>query len=496
MCHDQKAPKISTPQREVIMQALRKLFGRTTHSTPRRPQSVRLGVEQLDERLVPANVSSLNGPIIPNVMVEPIFYGSSWSTNAALKQQANDIMTFMGTLANSSYMDELGQYYQSNWWGPTFVGHGATRAADITGDGPTSGTIYDNPDTPGASLSAFTAQDLIRREILKGNVDSPNANTLYMVYLAPGVQFFQSGTINSTNDYGYHWTSSANDGFFSGATWIPSFNYALVAPLATPDNGQLKAFAPFQKITSVSSHELAESVTDPDASTGWKDRSGGPTNGQEIGDLAGNEVGNLMGYAVQYEWSNQDNGPALWQPSGAHWVFDSATPSLGSFGASAAEQAWYLRHTLGLYPQGNNMWLNWGGKNEKWFWAKDGTQYFITPDGTVYQYDNSGTANGTPVAWLNGTYWANTTLISNATAPSTLHNLEKSLGLTPQGNNMQLNLYGMNEKWFWGNNGTQYYILPNGQLYLWYSYGYGNIPILVANLNSYYWTDPSLLTSA
>jgi hypothetical protein len=242
---------------------------------------------------------------------------------------------------------------------------------------------------------------------------------------------------------------------------------------------------------------LAEAVTDPDASTGWKDRSGGPTNGQEIGDLAGNEVGNLMGYAVQYEWSNADNGPALWQPSGEHWVFDPTTPSLSSFGASSAEQAWYLRHTLGLYPQGNNMWLNWGGKNEKWFWAKDGTQYFITPDGTVYHYDNNGhTADGTPVAWLDSTYWADTTLISNATAPPTLHSLERYLSLTPQGNNMYLNWGGKNEKWFWGSGGTQYFILPNGQLYRWDGNSNLGTSTLVANLNSYYWTDPSLITNA
>ncbi len=479
------------------MQVLRKLFGRTTHSTRRRPQSVRLGVEQLDERLVPANVTNVtghslygSGTIIPNVRVEPIFYGSSWGTDVTLKQQAKDITTFWGNLTNSSYMDELGQYYQWNWWGPTFVGRGSTHAADITGDGPTSGTMYDNPDTPGASSNAgpWTSQDLVRREILSGNVDSPNQNTLYMVYLAPGLQFSKgAGGITSAGYYGYHDTSGANDGFYRSLWyWNPSFNYAV---LTYP--GATSSASAFPTLTWHSTHEFAEAVTDPDLSTGWYylNASG------EIGDQANGITGILNGYTVEYQWSNADNGPALWQPSGQHWVFDPTSPSNGSFGASAAEQAWYLRHTLGLYPQGNNMWLNWGGKNEKWFWDKSGTQYFIVPDGTVYRYDYSGTANGTPIAWLNSTYWATPTLISNATAPPTLHGLEQNLGLTPQGNNMWLNWGGKNEKWFWGKNGTQYFILPNGQLYLWNGISLST-STLVANLNSYYWTDPSLITSA
>ncbi len=60
---------------------------------------------------------------------------------------------------------------------------------------------------------------------------------------------------------------------------------------------------------------------------------------------------------------------------------------------------------------------------------------------------------------------------------------------------MWLNWGGKNEKWFWGKNGTQYFILPNGQLYLWNGISLST-STLVANLNSYYWTDPSLITSA
>ena len=56
---------------------------------------------------------------------------------------------------------------------------------------------------------------------------------------------------------------------------------------------------PFDALTSTSSHELCEAVTDPVPGQGWYDDVNG-----EIGDICAWKIGKLGGYAVQLEWSN------------------------------------------------------------------------------------------------------------------------------------------------------------------------------------------------
>jgi hypothetical protein len=357
------------------MFTFRKLFGKSSqphrrHTASRQPRSAPLTVEKLDDRILPAGVTYHGGAIIPNVRVEPIFYGSSWSANATLKQQAQDITTFWQSLTNSSYMDELGQYFQYRYAGGqfvglTYVGHGSTHGADITGDGPTSGTVYDNPDTTGASSSNLTTQDVVRREMLVGNVDSANQNTLYIVYLAPGVQFnTQNGNITSAGYYGYHDHSGANDGFYYGASWIPSFNYAV---LGYPGSASTNVFP---TLTWHSTHEFAEAVTDPDLSTGWY-----LNNAQnEIGDLANGITGQLGSYTVEYQWSNQDNAPALWTGT-AHWARmanGTVSQTISALNKNGVEEMFGIGGSGYLYMQiqdganggwhGNWQYLNGAGK--------------------------------------------------------------------------------------------------------------------------------------
>jgi hypothetical protein len=312
--------RVLTSKENAMATFLSKILSKSSRlgrATGGRPKSVPLAVEQLDDRIVPAGVTYHYGNIIPNVQVEPIFYGSSWNSDSELKQQAQSITSFWQYLTNSSYMDELGQYYEWNW-GFIHVGHGSTHGADITGDGPTSGTVYDNPDTTGWSWgNGFTTQDLIRREMLSGKVDMANQNTLYIVYLAPGVQFnTQNGALTSAGYYGYHDTSGANDGYYNVISWVPSFNYAV---LGYP--GSTSSYAAFPTLTWHSTHEFSEAVTDPDLKTGWF----GTSASDEIGDRANRQVGNLNGYNVQYEWSNADNATALWEPWGQHVLYQGTS---------------------------------------------------------------------------------------------------------------------------------------------------------------------------
>src|SRR5262249_50622378 len=73
-------------------------------------------------------------------------------------------------------------------------------------------------------------------------------------------------------------------------------------------NADIHGFNAFQQQTEVSSHELAEAVTDPDTRTGWRDYS---VREGEIGDLAVGYFGLLHGYVVQAEYSNYYKGPVI-----------------------------------------------------------------------------------------------------------------------------------------------------------------------------------------
>ena len=57
--------------------------------------------------------------------------------------------------------------------------------------------------------------------------------------------------------------------------------------------------AEFDALTSVSSHELCEAITDPVPGQGWYDDVNG-----EIGDICAWQTRVVDGYTVQLEWSN------------------------------------------------------------------------------------------------------------------------------------------------------------------------------------------------
>ena len=58
----------------------------------------------------------------------------------------------------------------------------------------------------------------------------------------------------------------------------------------------------FDALTSVSSHELCEAVTDPVPGQGWYDDVNG-----EIGDICAWQTRVVDGYTVQREWSNSSS---------------------------------------------------------------------------------------------------------------------------------------------------------------------------------------------
>jgi hypothetical protein len=211
-----------------------------------------------------------NGPLLTNVEVFTIFWGSAWNdaSNSPLIKQINDFFDFV---LSSALIDQLAEYSVS---GKT-IGHGVL-----------TGTITLTDSEPGSSLDDSTIQSTLQSEISKGTLPAANANTLYFFYLPPGTQVTASGSASCKDFCGYHDTVAGSNLYYA----------VMPYPGCSGCQGGL---ATLDSLTSTSSHELCEAITDPVPGQGWYDDSNG-----EIGDICAWKTKTLGSYTVQLEWSN------------------------------------------------------------------------------------------------------------------------------------------------------------------------------------------------
>jgi hypothetical protein len=219
-------------------------------------------LERLENREL-LTVTYHGGDLLTNVEAQAVYLGNQWSTNASLQAQAQATDQFLATIVNSPYMDML-----------TNAGYGVARGTASAG--------ADDNLTLNSAISDGQIRSDLQAEIDSGAVQAPDANRLYVVYVEPGVSV-QLGTASSTNSFlGYH---AAFGGTTSTGAPI-DIHYAVVPAPGTPNPtpGSQGFSSAFNDITSVTSHELAEAVTDPNVNyktLGWYDDQ---LNG-EIADL-------------------------------------------------------------------------------------------------------------------------------------------------------------------------------------------------------------------
>jgi hypothetical protein len=142
---------------------------------------------------------------------------------------------------------------------------------------------------PANQVTDTAIQHMLQQE-LSTNPDFPIADrdTLLFVYLPPGTVVIQGGSRSCRAFCGYH-----ND--ISGQLFYAVMPYPGCAG-CTGDLALLDA------LTSTSSHELCEAITDPIPGQGWYDDVNG-----EVGDICAWKTRSLGQYVVQLEWSNQAN---------------------------------------------------------------------------------------------------------------------------------------------------------------------------------------------
>jgi hypothetical protein len=256
------------------------------------PRRFRPHLESLEERQVPT-VSYFGGNLLPHVEAQPVFYGSGWSGNTAPATLNN----FLTDVTGGAYMDAL-----------TRAGYGVGRGTA------TAGAFDTTPLAANSVITDSSIQARLQADVSSGLVASPDANRLYVVYVQPNIAVnlgFGQGTTQQ-GILGYHGAFAGHDAAGNAAV----IRYAVVAyPGGTVGNGSLGTSA-IDQLTAVTSHELAEAVTDPDVNfgrLGWYDRFRG-----EIGDITENNPNayvRLDGFLVQEVADRNDQLLSITPPS-------------------------------------------------------------------------------------------------------------------------------------------------------------------------------------
>ncbi|KAI8903219.1 hypothetical protein EDD86DRAFT_261814 [Gorgonomyces haynaldii] len=247
-----------------------------------KPLNVALKTEGESFAAASGNLRYYGGPVISNVEVHPIFYGSN-------VQYKSDIVGFYDGVTDSTYFDWLSEYNTNS----QSIGRGSVGSSLSITSGIKS-YLDDVNDI----------QSLLVRLADQGKIQ-PNDNTYYPIHFAPGISITQGGSQSCQAFCAYHGTIEYGSGYIY---------YGVI-----PDQGGNCAGGcgsdsdPFNNLCSVSSHELIEAVTD--AAVGVATGNGSPlawydqTNG-EIGDICNAQQGTVVGgngqtYTVQKEWSNR-----------------------------------------------------------------------------------------------------------------------------------------------------------------------------------------------
>jgi len=253
-----------------------------------------------------AHLTYFGGPIISNVQVIQVLYGSGSYNSQVAGNTSPTMGNFFADITSTGLITLMQQYNT-----PVSGGTGQTF-----GNGTFAGLFQIVPaaGNNGSTITDTQIQSELLSQITAGHLPAPvldsqgNPNTLYMIYFPPGKTISQGGS-NSCQAGGfcaYHGTTSST---------FQSHNVLYgVLPDMQAGSGCSSGCGTstvFGNYTSVTSHELVEAMTDADVGIAtvfgpplaWYDM----TNG-EIGDICngqqGSYVANGTTYTIQLEFSN------------------------------------------------------------------------------------------------------------------------------------------------------------------------------------------------
>src|ERR1051326_3644657 len=258
-----------------------------------------------------AHLSYFGGPVISNVHVVQVLYGSG-SYNAQVAGTTSPTMgQFYGDLtgANSGSTALLTQYNA-----PASGGTNQT-----IGNGTFDGLfqIVPSAGNNGSTISDTQIQSELLAQITAGPLPAPlldaagNVNTLYMIFFPPGKTITQGGSSSCVAGgfCAYHGTTST---LLNGKNVLYGVMPDMQSGLCS--TGGCGNAGVFGNYTSVTSHELTEAITDADVGIAttfapplaWYDMVNG-----EIGDICNGQQGSYTAngttYTIQLEFSDIAN---------------------------------------------------------------------------------------------------------------------------------------------------------------------------------------------
>ncbi|MBJ7594978.1 MAG: hypothetical protein JF886_08995 [Candidatus Dormibacteraeota bacterium] len=335
-----------------------------------------------------AHLSYYGGSVVSTIRVVQVLYGQP-STTVKYESEVQDVATspsvgtFYGAIASSSYVDSMSEY---NTTGSPQGTSGTNQT--ITRGGFDSQNIIapsqpNNPFAPGNTTHTIDDTQIqaeLKVQIAAHTLPAPardgagKLTTLYATYFPISVHItlhVSSGTEKSGVDFcAYHGTTSAPEAYYSV---LPDFT---TGGMATGCGGGTE----FQNVMSVSSHEFAEVITDPEVglATGavgsplaWYDVNNGE-NGDICNGINASVVGHdAVAYTVQKLWSNAQNAcvtapatpppapPAPFHPHGVGAPQVAVTPDgstqlvFWSGSDGLLHEAWYTGNWNGpiTFPQ-------------------------------------------------------------------------------------------------------------------------------------------------
>ncbi|HEY5187311.1 MAG TPA: cell wall-binding repeat-containing protein [Actinomycetes bacterium] len=259
-----------------------------------------------------AKLTYYGGRVVSHVRTVGVLYGPGTYRTYVTDGVTPNMSTFLTGTSNSSYLSWLDGEYNSVTPTPT-AGLGQTnqRIGWSTYDRLVS--IAPSAANSGTTIQDSQVQSELSAQIVAGHVPAPqkdaagNNNTDYVVYFPSGTTICDTGACSMASGgfCAYHGTI-AN---------VPGYGevYYTVMPDFTPaGTGCGTDPVEFNNATSVLSHELVETITDPEVGLAtsnapplaWYDLANG-----EIGDICNAQQGTILGsdgvaYVVQTEYSN------------------------------------------------------------------------------------------------------------------------------------------------------------------------------------------------
>lgn len=278
-----------------------------------------------------AHLSYFGGPIISNVQVVQVLYGSGSYNSQVAGTTSPSMGKFFGDITGSgSGLISLLTQYNTTISGGTNQTFGFGTFGGLFQIVPSAGNN-------GSTISDSQIQSELLAQINAGHLPAPvldaagNPNTLYMIFFPPGKTITQGGSSSCVAGgfCAYHGTTSS---LFNGHNVL----YGVLPDMQAGSGCSTGCgtSTTFGNYTSVTSHELVEAMTDADVGIAttfapplaWYDQNNG-----EIGDICnaqqGSYTANGTTYTIQLEFSNSANNCVL-PPAASNPNFSlSASPS-------------------------------------------------------------------------------------------------------------------------------------------------------------------------